>query len=186
MVEAVLQAISASAGSWRSISPEQRNNPVAKRVLLPAAIGKAGVIGDIDETPPGHDHPGLAQHAQPADAAVKDQNRPLAHDGPPPFVRLVGANAGPRPPLRSNRSKEAKTPRSTLISSVENPGRVSTARKIVDRLHPLVFGAEIAARIQTLLDLAEQAMQIGLSAPARPRCLKGGLMRFERPDFIHS
>jgi hypothetical protein len=110
---------------------EQAYDAVIERAFIPAAIGKAGVIGDIDESPSGHDHPCLAQNAQPANTAVKDQNRPLAHSSSPrPLSRGSLPAPGTRCPGRANLSNEAKRPRSTAISSLENPGRVSTARKL--------------------------------------------------------
>ena len=54
---------------------EERDHPLLQRGLFPSAIGKAGVVGDIDEVPLRHQHARLAQHRQPADAAVEHEDR---------------------------------------------------------------------------------------------------------------
>ena len=53
---------------------KQRDDVLLQRRLFPAAIGKTGIVGDIDEMALGHQHARLAQHGEPADAAVEDQD----------------------------------------------------------------------------------------------------------------
>ncbi|MDT4882069.1 hypothetical protein FQZ97_1179850 [compost metagenome] len=53
---------------------KQRDDMRAQSLLFPPAIGEAGIVGDIDEMPLRHQHSRLAQHREPADAAVEDEN----------------------------------------------------------------------------------------------------------------
>ena len=53
---------------------EQVHDMRLQRALLPAAIGKAGIIGDIDEPPVRHENAGLAQDRQAAYAEVEEED----------------------------------------------------------------------------------------------------------------
>ena len=71
-----MQGITAISGRCSSMRPPNRSMMRAlQRLLLPVAIGKAGVVGDIDEAPVRHQHARLAQHGQPADPAIEHQDR---------------------------------------------------------------------------------------------------------------
>lgn len=45
---------------------EEPDDALLQRLLLPASIGKAGIVRDIDEAALRHQHTRLAQHGQPA------------------------------------------------------------------------------------------------------------------------
>ena len=60
---------------------EELDDALVQRRLLPVAIGKRCVIGDIDKSMLRHQHARLAQDGQAADAAVKEKNWSVSLQG---------------------------------------------------------------------------------------------------------
>src|SRR5690606_1149554 len=133
---------------------EQLYDPPPQCILFPSAIGKSGIVRDIDETAIRYKHPRFPQDRQSADPAVKNQNGSFgagrefggeAHSGRVIHSSLsfvAGASVAgfrarpsgapePRGFFGVKTSIDVMTPRNRFGSADAEPARVSTARRLL-------------------------------------------------------
>ena len=103
---------------------EQRHEAIEQRRLFPRAIGKSGVVGDIDVAVVRQENARLLHHRKAANAGIEEQDRSAGH-----YCARHRSSGGPEPRGRRGEyfSSETSMPRNTAISSVVKPGRVSSA-----------------------------------------------------------